>query len=188
LDDQRIEGILVQLAEERSDEAAWTDLYTRLRPFVYTLAYRRTNGSHEMARDAAQEVFLRLVKYCPFERMATAGEFRAYLSVVTRNVVSVLHQRQQISAPEADDPRFQALELSEPLLTPHGEVIELRQLLLRALLELPEEERRMLSLWVRGNSPQEIAAEFGITPGNAAVRLHRIRARLRRNALLRDLL
>ena len=58
--------------------------------------------------------------------------------------------------PEASDPQAQDLELSEPLLTPHGEVIELRQLLLRALLELPEEERRMLNLWVRGNSQQDI--------------------------------
>jgi len=188
LDDRRIEEILARLAEERGDERPWTELYTRLRPFVYTIAYRRTNGSQEMAKDAAQEVFLRLVKYCPFGKMTTAGEFRAYLAVVTRNVVSVLRQRQQSSAPEASDPQAQDLELSEPLLTPHGEVIELRQLLLRALLELPEEERRMLNLWVRGNSQQEIACEFGITPGNAAVRLHRIRAKLRRNALLRDLL
>jgi DNA-directed RNA polymerase specialized sigma24 family protein len=38
------------------------------------------------------------------------------------------------------------------------------------------------------SSQQEIARQLGITPGNAAVRLHRIRAKLRRNPLLQDLL
>jgi RNA polymerase sigma factor (sigma-70 family) len=179
---------LLRLAENRGDEAAWTDLYVRFRPFVYALAYRRTNGSQDLARDAVQETFLRLVKYCPFHKLTDADDFRAYLAVVIRNVVAVLRHRER----PADEPAgllgSSDSDLAEPVLLPHGETIELRQLLRQALAGLPPEERRALSLRLEGYSLQEIASRLGISAANAAVRLHRIRAKLRRHSALKDLL
>jgi RNA polymerase sigma-70 factor (ECF subfamily) len=187
MDGQRIERILKRLAAARDDEDAWTALYARFRPFVYALAFRATGGSPDLAREAAQEVFFRLVKYCPFARLTDADELRAYLAVVTRNVVARLRvapgaelQTGLLGSPEA--------ELAEPVLTSHGEAVELRQLLARALGELQPEERRALALRLEGRSLQEVADRLGISAGNAAVRLHRIREKLRRNPALKDLI
>src|SRR5436309_16103131 len=95
MDDKQIGGILLRLAEARDDGDAWTALYTRFRPFVYALAYRRTSGSQDLAKDAAQEVFFRLIKYCPFRKLTDADDFRTYLAIVTRNVVVMLHRRER---------------------------------------------------------------------------------------------
>jgi RNA polymerase sigma factor (sigma-70 family) len=188
LDGRQIESSLLRLAENRNDEEAWTALYVRFRPFVYAVAYRRTNGSQDLVQEAVQETFFRLVKYCPFHKLTDADDFRRYLAVVTRNVVTILRRHEPypqkgrglLGTPEA--------ELGEPILTPHGETVELRQLLQRALKELPREERRALALSLNGYSLQEIAGRLGISTDNAAVRLHRIRAKLRRNPTLKDLL
>jgi RNA polymerase sigma factor (sigma-70 family) len=188
MDDREIELVLRRLAEDRGDEGAWTALYTRFRPFVYTLAYRRTAGSRELARDATQEVFFRLIKYCPFAKLTEADAFRAYLSVVTRNAMAVLRRREPDAEVQAGILGSPDAEWSEPVLTPHGETVELRQLLQRALGELPEEEQRLLAMRLEGYSQQEMADRLGISPGNVAVRLHRIRARLRANPLLADLI
>ena len=129
MDDRRIESSLLRLAGNRDDEEAWTALFLRFRPFVYAVAYRRTNGSQDLAQEAVQETFLRLVKYCPFHNLTGLDDFRRYLAVVTRNVVTILQRhelyperrRGLLGAPDA--------ELGEPILTPHGETVELRQLL-----------------------------------------------------------
>jgi len=188
MDDRRIESGLLCLAENRDDEEEWTALYLRFRPFVYAVAYRRTNGSQDLAQEAVQETFLRLARYCPFHKLTDPDDFRRYLAVVTRNVVTILQRhelyperrRGLLGAPEA--------ELGEPVLTPHGETIELRQLLRRALETLPPQERRALALSLEGYSLQEIAGRLGISADNAAVRLHRIRAKLQRSPTLKDLL
>lgn len=187
-DPEKNPSCLLRLAENRGDEAAWTALYLRFRPFVYALAYRRTNGSADLARDAVQETFLRLVKYCPFHKLTDADDFRAYLAVVIRNVVAILRHRERPSEESAGLLGSPDSDLAEPVLLPHGETIELRQLLRRALAELPPEERRALALRLEGYSLQEIADRLGISANNAAVRLHRIRAKLRRHSALKDLL
>jgi RNA polymerase sigma-70 factor, ECF subfamily len=188
MDDRRIESSLLRLAANRDDEEAWTVLYIRFRPFVYAVAYRRTDRSQDLAQEAVQETFFRLVKYCPFHKLTDLSDFRRYLAVVTRNVVTILlrhgvhpgKRKGLLGNPEA--------ELSEPVLTPYGETVELRQLLQRALAKLPREERRVLALSLDGYSLQEIADRLGISADNAAVRLHRIRAKLRRSPTLKDLL
>lgn len=186
--DERIESSLLRLAENRDDEEAWAALYIRFRPFIYAVAYRRADGSQDLAREAVQETFFRLVKYCPFHKLADLGDFRRYLTVVTRNVVTVLRRHEPYPEKRRDHLGTLEVELDEPILTPHGETVELRQLLQQALRNLPRDERRALALSLDGYSLQEIADRLGISAGNAAVRLHRIRAKLRRNPTLKDFL
>jgi len=181
--------ILRSLAEDRHDESAWSLLYNRLRPWIFTAVSRQLGGADDRARDVTQEVFLRLARYCPFEKLVDPGAFRSYLTVVTRNVTS-LARRQLADPPELsmgllDDPDF---EPSEPVRTPIGEVLELRQLLQRALDDLARDDREALSLRMEGYSVQEVATRLGISAGAAAVRLHRIRAKLRHHPLLKDLI
>jgi RNA polymerase sigma-70 factor (ECF subfamily) len=184
-----LSSALRRLAEDRHDEGAWSVLYNRLRPWVFTAASRQLGRADDRARDATQEVFFRLAKYGPFERLTDPDAFRSYLRVVTRNVTSLIH-RQSTDHPEVSmgllgDPEF---EPSEPVRTPFGEILELRQLLQGALKDLAPEDRQAVTLRMEGFSIQEVAERLGITPGNAAVRLHRIRARLRGHPLLRDLI
>jgi len=185
MDDRQIEVALRRLAQVRDDEAAWTTLYQRFRPYVYALAYRESGSAQDFAKEATQETFFRLVKYCPFERLTDVKSFRAYLSVVTRNVIAILGKEKNA---ETQMGVLGASELGEPVRTPLGETVELRQLLRRALAALGEEDQRTLSLRLEGYSLQEIAGRLGLSSGNAAVRLHRIRARLRQSPLLKDLI
>ena len=81
-----LEKILQALAAERRDETAWKDLYTVLWPFVLTTVFRRLRGLREVATDASQEVFLRIVHYCDFRGLQNPQVFRAYVRSMCINV------------------------------------------------------------------------------------------------------
>ncbi|HUE00063.1 MAG TPA: sigma factor [Bryobacteraceae bacterium] len=64
-----LKSILHRLSVSRADSAAtkdylaaWEDLYRLVRPFVFTIAYRRL-GDLDSAQDATQEALLRTVKH-----------------------------------------------------------------------------------------------------------------------------
>lgn len=181
-----IAGALQRIAHDRQDDDAWRIVYQRFRPYVFTLAVRELRGATEPARDATQDVFLRLAKYAPFEKLTRPDAFRAYLGVVTKNVIRRRpRETEEVHLGLLGD---QEAELNEPIRTPLGEVVELRQLLLRALNDLPREDQLFLRLRLEGYALRELAAQLGITANNAAVRLHRIRLRLRSHPALADLL
>lgn len=177
---------LQRLARDRQDEDAWRTVYQRFRPYVFTLAIREMRGAAELAGDATQEVFLRLVKYAPFEKLTRPEAFRAYLGVVTKNVIRRRpKQAEEVHLGLLGD---MEAELHEPVRTPLGQVIEIRQLLLQALNDLPREDQEFLRLRLEGYAVREIAERLGTTANNAAVRLYRIRTRLKGHHALADIL
>ena len=188
MEDDGIERALQRLAEERHDERSWTILYARFRPFIYAIAFRRSGASREFASEVVQEVFFRLVQYCPFKKLTTTQEFRSYLGVVTSNVIAALRRREQSTAHLKRLSDTNSIDLSEPMLNGAGETLELRQLLELALKELPARERTLVSLNLEGYSLREISKQLGISTGSAAVSLHRARVKLRRNPALRAIL
>lgn len=175
-----------RLALSRNDPRAWETLFTVSWPTALATTHRILGGQLDLAEDAAQEAYKRLVRYCDFGKLPNGDAFLAYLQTVCRNAaLDVRHQlsqsvRQQPlerigEPPAADTPRT---------LGPEQSILgdELRRELLR---ELNEDDRRLFELLLGEHSLAEIAAELGVSYSTAGVRVHRLRSKLRKR--LREL-
>jgi DNA-directed RNA polymerase specialized sigma24 family protein len=73
-----LKAAIERLASSSADEDAWRFLYREMRPFVLAILYRRLKD-RATAEDAAQEVFLRVLRARPFEKVHDESAFRAYV-------------------------------------------------------------------------------------------------------------
>jgi RNA polymerase sigma-70 factor (ECF subfamily) len=132
------------------------------------LAYfRRAVGDHEMARDLAQEVFLRASR----SRVPAAeAEARAWLFRVARNL-ALDHHRHRRRHPESPVPQDEAAR-------PATQDVELA--VNEALDLLPDVDRDVfLMREVAGLGYDEIAQVCDLTPDAVRSRLYRTRMQLR---------
>jgi RNA polymerase sigma factor (sigma-70 family) len=172
---------LRRLAVSRGDETAWTVLHNSLWPYVFAVAYRELGGASRAAEDVAQETFLRLVRYAPFPRLQDPSDMRAYVSTVARHVAHDVARR-EARRPElpGTDERLDEFSRSAPapsrLLGPllaEGALEQVREL-------LEPQEVALLDLVARGEDTRGVARNLGIRYGAAAVRIHRLRNKLRK--------
>jgi RNA polymerase sigma factor (sigma-70 family) len=172
-------AILNRLANSRDDEAAWELLYRKLWPLVMAVIYRILGGRRDLAADASQEVFLRLLRYCKFDQFRDPDAFKAYVYVMCRNVaVDFLSQLARTSEIVTPEPYAESPGSGVETINP--ELIEvLRQQLREVLSELNEPDRRIVQLLIDGFSITEIAAQTGMSYSTVATRLHRMRRRSR---------
>jgi len=176
-----LEGALQRLAASRLDEAAWTVLHNRLWPYVFAVAYRELGGAARAAEDVTQETFLRLVRYAPFARLQDPPAMRAYVATVARHVAHDVARR-EARRPEVEArvglPGESGRQVPEPVgplgpLLPENALNRVRQL-------LQPQEGALLDLLVHGEDVRGVASQLGIRYGTAAVRIHRLRARIRK--------
>src|SRR6188768_260712 len=124
------------------DSAAFEQIVVRHERRVLTLSWRLL-GTMEDAQDAAQEVFLRTFKY--LHRFDTQKPFEPWIVRMTVNVCRDLgRQRQQRGSVLVDaGEEFDRAEQQDRRSDPHSELNaeQQRQLLRRALADLPEKER-----------------------------------------------
>ena len=166
---------LPRLAAKPDDQEAWAQLYRATWPFVRGITHRLFGGDSEKAEDAGQEVFLRVAKYCNFNHLKDPEAFRRYVWTITLNVVrsEIRHSRREASV-------LQGKALIEaariPRLTQSD--LELKELLSEISGALDEPSMQIVILLSEGCSMSEVVEITGLTYGNAAVRLHRLRRRL----------
>lgn len=121
----------------------------------------RYTGDPDLAADAVQDVYLRLVKSPPRDK----EKVRAWLFTVATNVVKDERKRarrvrrflpavERAFAPSQPPDPFAAAERAERALLAH-----------QALARVSERERTILLLWVEGFPHKEIAEAVGTTPG-----------------------
>ncbi len=178
--DEPLALLLGRLAERRDDEDAWGSLYRLLWPFVYASAFRQLRGRWDLAEDAAQEVFLRLARYAPLEDLREPGAFRAYVWVTAKNITRTMLKRQigakELPLGDRNDPMEEVLTASGGDPSRRAEIRDT----VRALLDrLPGPDAEIVRLLLQGADLKEIAAETGRGYSDVAVRLHRLRARLK---------
>ncbi len=173
---------LVQRARE-GELAAFNSLVLRHQDAAYGLALRFLS-SPEAAEDATQEAFIRAYRAIGSFR----GErFRSWLfSIVANACRDELRRRRRRPQRSLDEAREREdrpdLDPADPDPTPEAQALsgELREVLERSLMQLPENWRLVVVLSdVQGLSYEEIAEAAGVPLGTVKSRLSRARARLR---------
>jgi len=174
----KLSEYLTKLSRDKGDAEAWSQLYDMLWPRVVSTTYRALGGLKDRADDAAQEVFYRLVNYGDFARARTPEEFLGYLNAISDNVVAdFLRDLAEATVPLDDDLKEEQQEHLGPA-TPEQLVIS-EDLLRKVEALLNVEEQRLLALVREGHKDGEIAKEFGWSYGKAAIRVHRLRIKVR---------
>lgn len=173
-----LQAILDQLARDSAEQSAWQSLYQRLWPYVFAIVSHRTRGDYDLAEDLSQEVFFRLLRLRPFDRVSSAEDFRRYLRRMALNVV----RDEERKALRRAEKHLKSLEqeLSAEYLAEHqSSELEAKELLDDARRPLSDDEVSLLELILAGASLAGIAGELGITYSAAGVRVHRLRRKIR---------
>lgn len=178
--------LLARLASSPTDEQAWRALYHQMWPFVFAVVYRRLRGDGALAEDASQEVFMRLVRASPFERLLDPEAFRRYVWRVADNVGRTYVRRlvsrraMERSTSEAEGSKVEAQQSGSA-----DQELDAKDFV-RHIVDVASDDRDLLYLVLRGHSLSEIAKATGLTYANAGVRLHRLRARLRKSLFSKE--
>jgi RNA polymerase sigma factor (sigma-70 family) len=175
----KLSDYLRTLARDKGDTETWNQLYVLLWPRVVSTTYRALGGLKDRADDAAQEVFYRLVNYGDFSRARAADEFLGYLNVVCENVAAdFLRDLADATVPLDEDLEDEQQERLSPA---NPEQLAITEDLLHKLQNsLDADERQLLALVRDGYKDGEIAKHFGWSYGKAAIKVHRLRARVRK--------
>ncbi len=154
------------------DAGAFESLYHRHKNTVAGYA-RAMTGSSEEAENIVQEVFLAVIRRA--ESLRPEGNFRAYLLIRARGLALNLRRRPRPVLGEAIEIVSKARG-PEAVATQREEVERLR----RALAELPEEQRDIVSLRTHGQmTVKEIAQMLGKPEGTVKSRYRYALAKLR---------
>jgi len=165
-------GLEIELTR---NEPTFDELVGTHQQQVLRTAYRLL-GRVEDAQDAAQEVFLRLLK----NMRRIEGDPRAWLYRVTVNVCNDRHRRRLIAMEAPAD-------LADPAPNPERvlEMEERKRLLADGLQTLPERERAAVVLRdIEGLSTREVAAILDVE--EVTVRSHISTARVKLAKYVRD--
>ncbi len=149
------EAILPAIASDTADP--FERLVQEHQQMVLRVAYRLL-GRLEDAQDAAQEVFLRLLRH----RHRVGPDLRAWLYRVTVNVCNDHHRRRKVVVQM--EAREQRLDF-DPAPNPERVLAleERKRLVMEGLSKLPERERAAVVLRdIEGLSTAEVAAILGV--------------------------
>jgi RNA polymerase sigma-70 factor (ECF subfamily) len=164
------------------DAAAFEQIVIRHERRVLTLSWRLL-GAMEDAQDAAQEVFLRTFKY--LHRFDAQKPFEPWLVRMTVNVCRDLGRARQLRGAVLVEQRdsFDRAEPRDPGNDPHEELQfeQQRQMLYRALNELPEKERTAFVLRdIEGMTTGETADALGSSEATIRSQISSARLKIRK--------
>jgi len=164
------------------DAAAFEQIVIRHERRVLTLSWRLL-GAMEDAQDAAQEVFLRTFKY--LHRFDAQKPFEPWLIRMTVNVCRDLGKARQLRGAVLVEQRDSCdrAELRDPGNDPHAELQfeQQRQMLYRALNELPEKERTAFVLRdIEGMTTAETAGALGSSEATVRSQISSARLKIRK--------
>ncbi len=177
--DRELSAAIGRLAEDRTDEAAWRVVIGRIGPRVLLSARSWGRLDKQASDDVLQEVCVRLVKYCHFSLFeADPVRFHRYVSRVTRSVMQTTWRRERSAAENEEE--FSRTQWQRE----GGNVLQdesiMNELLSKLLDVLSADELRLVREVATGTSHKRIASALAISPGALAVRLFRIRRKLRK--------
>jgi RNA polymerase sigma-70 factor, ECF subfamily len=168
------------------DPAAFADLVRHYQDAIYGLAYRLTYD-RELARDIAQDVFLRLHR--SWDKYDTARPFQPwFMTLATNHALNTrakARRRKALSldAPLGGDPDGPTIDVEDPDAERADSAAaegEARRAIRAAIQELPEKYAGVVVLfYLEGLGVKEISARLEMPEGTVKIRLHRARNVLR---------
>lgn len=160
------------------NQLAWEALVRSYQARVYSLAFHYL-GNMEEARDAAQDIFLRI--YRNIDQCREAGMFLPWLIKISRNRCIDL-QRRRAARPQATGLSLDDMpEFSNPDLNPEEKWVmkSRRNLIYKALRQLTALNREILILKdIQGMALEQIASLLKIPLGTVKSRSSRARLEL----------
>ncbi len=172
---ERLELAAAVTRAQSGDLAAQSDLVRR---------YQRRIAGHvrsiirqpDAIEDVTQMVFIKMVRR--LGRLRDASLFECWLFTLSRNtcVDFIRRRRRRPVALATEDELF---EIPDPQIHSVGATGEILDELALALERLAPIDRKLVGLYVQGNSYRTMAAREGLTPGAVKARLHRVRPFLR---------
>jgi len=167
----------------RGDQLAWEALVRRYQGRVYGLAMSYMRNAEE-ARDAAQEIFVRV--YAKLDSFRDQETFLPWLLRLGRNVCIDLLRRAKARPAESGAPLDEAPDIIDARANPEGsaEDAERKRLVYRALDRLSDPYREMILLKeIQGLKLEEIASMLELPVGTVKSRSNRARIELARAVL-----
>lgn len=176
---------LIARIKDPSDREAWRAFVEIYSPLVYSIG-RRTGLQDADACDLVQEVFREVGSAIGrFDARPTAGKFRGWLSLITRRTLSrMLKKRQRGAVGSGDTAQWMALN-QHPADEEDPWEQEHRAYLFRWAAEQVKSQvapHTWDAFWrtaIQGESPQDVAANLGISVGSVYLAKNRIQCRLR---------
>ena len=172
------------------DQNAFTTLVTKYQKWVHTLVWRKIGDFH-IAEEITQDVFLKVYK--KLSTLKPSDNFTGWLYVIaTRHCISWLRKQRH---PTTSLNEMSTLEMEEHCHLQYeaarseaSAVEHQRSIVKRLLQKLPESERTVVTLHYLAEMSCEKISEFlGVSPNTVKSRLHRARARLKKQEhLLHD--
>jgi RNA polymerase sigma factor (sigma-70 family) len=173
----QIDSVLAELAIDRHDRDAWRSLFEMLWQRVKATTYYALSGRLDLAEDAAQEVFTRLLRYCDFGKFPDAASFHAYLRTVSRNAANDIRRE---AAWQTVDISEQEVELHRTFPAQSAEDrAAIAELFERIWQFLSEDERILARMISEGYTLAQIGQELHLTENAVSVRWFRLRSRVR---------
>jgi len=176
--DSRTDAEIVSRVLE-GDAGLYRILVERHSPAVFNTALRLV-GTREAAADITQETFLRA--YQALHRFDLARPLTPWLCRIAVNLSLNWLKRQRPTVSLDSSEAASGLLASNPATDPQNMILrqERQQMLHRAILSLPPEQRAVIELrHFQELSYQEIAASLNLTLANVKTRLFRARKHLR---------
>ncbi len=180
-------GVVMMLAYQAGDEAAFERLVERYSPMVYALLYRFL-GTRPGREDLVQEVFLRVVKarerYQPTARLST-WLYRIIFNLAVNETQRVDRTTASLDKPlgSGDDGEFTLGHLAESSVEAPSAALErddIVQAVRAAIAALPDNQRMALVLAKYHDQPySEIAKVLGSSEKAIKSLVHRAREALR---------
>jgi len=166
------EQALSNLAKCPRGPDQWSDLYLAFWPYVYTICYRALGALGSLAEDAAQEVFLGLLRVETPLALDDPERFRLQLWSRCRDVCRSIRRRER---------RFDSKEESSTIgrMASPDIKVESADLFERITKSLRKTDSVLLNLMLTDKSIPDIAKELSITQNAVTVRIHRLRRRMR---------
>lgn len=160
---------------ERGDEAAFLRFHREYQPRLYRYIYVLLNGRADVALDVTQETLLRVIRYA--RRFDDDTAFWDWLACLARSAVAdhgrKLTRWQRLLRVVWDRPPAESP-------APRDDVSHLVE---RAMAQLSEDDRALLSSKYSGQTVRDLALLHGQTESALESRLVKLRARIRDQVL-----
>lgn len=166
---------IAQIKTSPTEGEPWAQWYRATYPKIYYTVYRLSGGDIDLSEELAQEAFVKFLTYRTIDKVRDDEGATAYLRTMARHLYYDQYRKKKKE--RTLNETWKITETWEAAAS-EDELAILRHDLEVIATQLPEQDRKILTLAIMGESLREIAAKTGLTYSNVGVRLHRLKRRL----------